>query len=258
MKRFCLMLLLVTAFTITSNAQNRFSVYIDNANRYASVELSDFCDRLCIEFNTSNYVLNNYYRHCGYNWGDVSLVFEVARTLGINPKRVLPYYKRYKPYGWDRIIAEIGIYPGSPYYNPFNDRVVVYNNYWCDHYNNYYAHRHNPRPPHNPGWGERPPRPRDHHNPPPPRKPNDKYRHPDNPRRPEYYGKRDGNGGPSDRYDKPRDNGRQDYYGKRSENDRRNDKYNKPNNNGRQDRDNSREGKSKSEQNNGGSRYRRR
>lgn len=264
MKRFCTILLLATVFSITvsttTNAQSRLSIYIDNANRYASVELSDFCDRLSIEYNTNNRVLENYYRYCGYNWGEVSLVFELARTLGISPKRVLAYYKRYRPYGWDRIIAEIGIYPGSPYYNPFNDRIIVYNNYWCEHYNNYYAHRHHPRPPHNPGWGARPPqppKPRDHHNhPPPPRKPNDRYMGPDNHRRPEYNGRRSDSGIAKEKYDKPGNNQRQDRYDSR---DRDKGRYEKPGNKANNSSyGNKREGRSNSEQNTGGSKYRRR
>lgn len=264
MKRFCTILLLATVFSITvsttTNAQSRLSIYIDNANRYASVELSDFCDRLSIEYNTNNRVLENYYRYCGYNWGEVSLVFELARTLGIAPKRVLAYYKRYRPYGWDRIIAEIGIYPGSPYYNPFNDRIIVYNNYWCEHYNNYYAHRHHPRPPHNPGWGVRPPqppKPRDHHNPPPPpRKPNDRYMGPDNHRRPEYDGRRSDSGIAKEKYGKPGNNQRQD----RSDNrDRDKGRYEKPGSKANNSSyGNKREGRSNSEQNTGGSKYRRR
>lgn len=261
MKRFCTILLLATVFSITvsttTNAQSRLSIYIDNANRYASVELSDFCDRLSIEYNTNNRVLENYYRYCGYNWGEVSLVFELARTLGIAPKRVLAYYKRYRPYGWDRIIAEIGIYPGSPYYNPFNDRIIVYNNYWCEHYNNYYAHRHHPRPPHNPGWGARPPKPRDHHNPPPPpRKPNDRYMGPDNHRRPEYDGRRSDSGIAKEKYGKPGNNQRQDRYDSR---DRDKGRYEKPGNKANNSSyGNKREGRSNSEQNTGGSKHRRR
>ena len=255
------MLLLATAFSITvsttANAQSRLSIYIDNVNRYASVELSDFCDRLSIEYNTTNRVLENYYRYCNYNWGDVSLVFELSRTLGIAPKRVLAYYRRYRPYGWDRVIAEIGIYPGSPYYNPFNDRIIVYNNYWCEHYNNYYAHRHHPRPPHNPGWGERPPKPRDHHNPPaPPRKPNDKNIGHNNNRRPEYNGHRDNNGLAKDKYSKPGNNQKHDRNDNRDRDKGRYEKLgNKSNNSSYNNR---REGNSNSGQNNGGSKYRRR
>lgn len=261
MKRFCTMLLLATAFSITvsttANAQSRLSIYIDNVNRYASVELSDFCDRLSIEYNTTNRVLENYYRYCNYNWGDVSLVFELSRTLGIAPKRVLAYYRRYRPYGWDRVIAEIGIYPGSPYYNPFNDRIIVYNNYWCEHYNNYYAHRHHPRPPHNPGWGERPPKPRVHHNPPaPPRKPNDKNIGHNNNRRPEYNGHRDNSGLAKDKYSKPGNNQKHDRNDNR---DRDKGRYEKPGNKSNNSSyNNRREGNSNSGQNNGGSKYRRR
>ena len=59
------LLLFFAVFACSLSAQNRLSVFIGNANRYASVDLSDFCRRLCVEYDISAELLNNYYRRCG-------------------------------------------------------------------------------------------------------------------------------------------------------------------------------------------------
>ena len=55
------LLLFFAVFACSLSAQNRLSVFIGNANRYASVDLSDFCRRLCVEYDISAESLNNYY-----------------------------------------------------------------------------------------------------------------------------------------------------------------------------------------------------
>ena len=57
---------------------NRLSVFIGNSNRYASVDLSDFRRRLCVEYDISAESLNDYYRRCGRDWGHVGLALEIA------------------------------------------------------------------------------------------------------------------------------------------------------------------------------------
>ena len=47
------LLLFFAVFACSLSAQNRLSVFIGNANRYASVDLSDFCRRLCVEYDIS-------------------------------------------------------------------------------------------------------------------------------------------------------------------------------------------------------------
>lgn len=74
------LLLFFAVFACSLSAQNRLSVFIGNANRYASVDLSDFCRRLCVEYDISAESLNNYYRRCGRDWGHVGLALEIART----------------------------------------------------------------------------------------------------------------------------------------------------------------------------------
>lgn len=93
-------------------AQDGISVFIGRANRYASVELSDYRKRLCLEYNISNHSLDDYYRRCGNDWGNVGIALEIARTSGKKMRDVCDYYKRYHRYGWNRILVEIGIKPG--------------------------------------------------------------------------------------------------------------------------------------------------
>lgn len=57
-------------------AQDRLSLFIGRANKYAAVELSDYRKRLCVEYNISNQLLDDYYRRCGSNWGNVGLYLE--------------------------------------------------------------------------------------------------------------------------------------------------------------------------------------
>ena len=41
-------------------AQDRLSLFIGRANKYAAVELSDYRKRLCVEYNISNQLLDDY------------------------------------------------------------------------------------------------------------------------------------------------------------------------------------------------------
>ena len=122
MRQFKVLLLFI-AFSCSVFAQDRLSLFIGRANKYASVELSDYRKRLCIEYNTPNNLLDDYYRQCGRDWGNVGLALEIAKTSGRHMRDVCDYYRRYHRHGWDRILIEIGIRPGSIYYNPFYDRI---------------------------------------------------------------------------------------------------------------------------------------
>lgn len=51
MRQFKVLLLFI-AFSCSVFAQDRLSLFIGRANKYASVELSDYRKRLCIEYNT--------------------------------------------------------------------------------------------------------------------------------------------------------------------------------------------------------------
>ena len=124
------LLLFFAVFACSLSAQNRLSVFIGNANRYASVDLSDFCRRLCVEYDISAESLNNYYRRCGRDWGHVGLALEIARTSGRSMRDICDYYRRYKSEGWGRILIELGIGPESSYCAPFYDRVHCHSDYW--------------------------------------------------------------------------------------------------------------------------------
>ena len=82
MRQFKVLLLLI-AISCSMFAQDRLSLFIGRANKYASVELSD--------------------------------------------------YRK-------RVLIEIGIRPGSVYYNPFYDRVNYHSNCWHEHYCSYCDH----------------------------------------------------------------------------------------------------------------------
>jgi hypothetical protein len=67
----------------------------------------------------------------------VGIALEIARTSGKKMRDVCDYYKRYHRYGWNRILVEIGIKPGSMYYNPFYNRVHHHSDCWHEYYNSY-------------------------------------------------------------------------------------------------------------------------
>ena len=132
MKRIQVLLLFIV-ISCSMFAQDRLSLFIGRANKYAAVELSDYRKRLCVEYNISNQLLDDYYRRCGSNWGNVGLALEIARTSGRHMRDVCDYYKRYHRHGWDRVLIEIGIRPGSTCYKPFYDRI---------HYKHHKKHKH--------------------------------------------------------------------------------------------------------------------
>ena len=88
-------ILLLVAFSCSVFAQDRLSLFISRANKYASVELSDYRKRLCVEYNMSNNSLDDYYRRCGRNWGNVGLALEIARTSGRHMRDVCEHYCSY-------------------------------------------------------------------------------------------------------------------------------------------------------------------
>lgn len=124
MKRIQVLLLFIV-ISCSMFAQDRLSLFIGRANKYAAVELSDYRKRLCVEYNISNQLLDDYYRKCGSNWGNVGLALEIAKTSGRHMREVCDYYKRYHRNGWNRILVEIGIKPGSMYYDHFMTGFVI-------------------------------------------------------------------------------------------------------------------------------------
>lgn len=142
MKRIQVLLLFIV-ISCSMFAQDRLSLFIGRANKYAAVELSDYRKRLCVEYNISNQLLDDYYRRCGSNWGNVGLALEIAKTSGRHMREVCDYYKRYHRNGWNRILVEIGIKPGSMYYDPFYDRIRYHSECWREHYCSYCDHHDN-------------------------------------------------------------------------------------------------------------------
>ncbi|MFR9129214.1 MAG: hypothetical protein ACLVJK_04645 [Alistipes putredinis] len=117
--------------------------------------MSDFCRRLCVEYDISAESLNNYYRRCGRDWGHVGLALEIARTSGRSMRDICDYYRRYKSEGWGRILIELGIGPESSYCAPFYDRVHCHSDYWHEHYDSY-CKRHGKYHPHKHGYKKHP------------------------------------------------------------------------------------------------------
>ena len=138
-----LIVFMISALTLL--ADNRISVFIGNVNRYASVNVSDFRRRLCYEYRLSHRDLNNCYRWCGRNWGNVGVALEIARTSGMHIHDVCRFYKKHRHHGWNRVLIEIGIRPGSHYYKPFYDRIHYHGGCWMRYYDAYY-HRHHRHP----------------------------------------------------------------------------------------------------------------
>ena len=94
-------------------------------------------DDIVAKYNISSRSLDDYYKRCGKDWGNVGIALEVARTSGKKMHDVCDYYNRYQRYGWNRILVEIGINPGSVYYTPFYDRVHHHSDCWHEYYNSY-------------------------------------------------------------------------------------------------------------------------
>lgn len=138
-------LLLFLLLSFSMFAQDRISVFIQRANRYASVNTSDYQTRLCREYNVRNHVLNDYYRRCGNNWGNVGLVLEIAKVSGRSVRDVCDYYGRYNRYGWNRILVEIGMGPSSRHHKHFYDRIHYHSNCWHDYYESHCGHHVKPK-----------------------------------------------------------------------------------------------------------------
>lgn len=148
-------------------AQDRISLFIGNANRYAAIDLSDFQRRLSIEYDVDPYSLHEYYRHCGRNWGNVGLVLEIAKASHRSVEDICRYYERHRHRGWNHILLEMGIRPNREIYRPFMDRVSYHSDCWHE----YYCRHHGARP--------MPHRRHEHMAPPPPPRPQKHYKEKD-------------------------------------------------------------------------------
>ena len=134
-------LLLFMAISLSTIARDRLRLFINSANQYASVELSDYRKRLCAEYNTRGELLDDYYGRCGRDWGNVCLALEIARASGKPMRDVCDYYRHYHRQGWERILAESGIRPGSIHYDRFRDRIDCLRDRWGECYRSCRYHR---------------------------------------------------------------------------------------------------------------------
>lgn len=111
-------------------AQNRIAAFIKDAQLYASLDLSDFHKHLRVEYNVRDGILDECYRRCDNNWGNVGLILEIAQTTGRSPRDICHYYERNKKHGWGRILKEAGLPPNSNYYKKFYKRIEYQDRYW--------------------------------------------------------------------------------------------------------------------------------
>ncbi len=142
MKKFSFLVVFLLSTCSLFAQDSRISLFLGRANRYASVELSDYRRRLCMEYDVSNRDLDEYYRHCGNDWGNVGIALEISRTSGRRMRDVCDYYNRYRRHGWVRILVEIGIRPESHYYHPFYDRLHHHSDCWEEYYVVHHHHHH--------------------------------------------------------------------------------------------------------------------
>lgn len=94
-----ILLLLFVFISCNMFGQDWLSLFIGSANKYASVELSDYRKHLCAEYNVPGASLDNYYRSCGKNWGHVGLALEIAKTSGRSMRDVCDCYNRHHRHG---------------------------------------------------------------------------------------------------------------------------------------------------------------
>ena len=140
MKKFYfLFVFLFSTLSLTIQAQDPLYEYLRYANRYAQADLHAYRQRLRKEYRiSSDRILNECFRQCGKNWGNVRLALEVAHRTGKDVKEVCRYYQTHCKDGWKRILYKIGIQPGTHYYKPFYDWVSQDQIYWANSYNQYY------------------------------------------------------------------------------------------------------------------------
>lgn len=135
-------------------AQDRITAFIEHAQSYASLDLSDFHKHLCIEYNVRDGILDECYRRCDNNWGNVGLILEIAKTTGKSPKDICHYYEHNKKHGWGRILKEAGIAPNSNYYKKFYNRIDFQDRYWKNSHD-VYKKKHSKHNKHKQGKGHK-------------------------------------------------------------------------------------------------------
>lgn len=145
MKRLTFLFVMFAIFHLGVFAQDRIAAFIENANLYAAVDLSDFQKRLRAEYNVQNRILDECYKYCSNDWGNVGMVLEIAKVTGRPPKEICDNYRRYKKNGWGRVLKEVGLSPNSNDYKKFYNRVDIHGKSWkrfhdayCKHYPQYH------------------------------------------------------------------------------------------------------------------------
>lgn len=139
MKKYYLLLILLLT-SISLPAQDYVRGYIHHANRYARVNIKQYRRHMCRNYRVSARDLDHCFRFYGNNWGNVGIALEIAHASGRNVRDVCNYYKRYGRYGWNRVLIEIGIRPGSHGYRNFCDRLHHQEGVWIELYNDYERH----------------------------------------------------------------------------------------------------------------------
>lgn len=141
MKKFTVLFAMLALCCSGVWAQDRIAAFIENANLYAAADLSDFHKRLSAEYKVKDRVLNECYKHCGNDWGNVGVILEIARATGKTPDVVCNRYEQYRKHGWGRILKEAGISPNSNEYKKFCDRIDDRCKSWKESHEDY-CNRH--------------------------------------------------------------------------------------------------------------------
>lgn len=137
MKRINFLIIFLLA-SISVIAKDNIEVYIGSANRFASINLPDYRNQLCRRYNVRSYHLEDCFRKCGHNWGNVGLVLEMAHITGQRVDDVCEYYAKYRHKGWHYILHKMGVHQGTHDYNKFYSHLCNYSKSWDDWYESHH------------------------------------------------------------------------------------------------------------------------
>lgn len=131
MKRFnWILLFLFTSLSIM--AKDDITIYIGSANRYASVNLPDYRRRICKRYKIRPYYLEDCFRKCGHDWGNVGMVLEIAHVTGKHVREVCDIYSKHYQHGWRYVLHKLGIRQGTHAYDVFYHDLCNYGKSWDD------------------------------------------------------------------------------------------------------------------------------
>ena len=133
-----LLVLTFISLSILAKADDDITTYINSANHYASSNLKEYKHHLYKRYKIKPYLLEDCYRQCGKNWGNVGLILELAHVTDRRLQDVYKCYGKYKKYGWRYMVQKMGIKQGSHYYEPFYHHLHQCHQSWGYHYDSHH------------------------------------------------------------------------------------------------------------------------